>query len=138
MKKRAARLVTVLALLLSLCLLAACHDLAEGFEEDKMHEIGCQVIELCNARDYEGVLAMFDQELLGDVAVSDLADQLDPILDDLGAFEEFKTYAVAGSEDGNSGMDLGILAMRCAYENGKALYTITMTDEYQLVGLFVQ
>ncbi|MBQ1343371.1 MAG: DUF3887 domain-containing protein [Firmicutes bacterium] len=140
MKKKASRLLLpVLALTACLFLLTACQDLAPGFDEDAMYERGCQVIELCNARDYEAVLALFDQELLGtEITAADLAAELDPVLDEYGAFEGFKTHAVAGSKDKNSGMDLGILAIRCAYENKKVIYTITFTENNELVGLFVK
>lgn len=138
MKKKLTLVCLVLLLLSGLMLLSACHELAEGFDEDVMFETGSRVIELCNDRDYEAVIAMFDLELLGEASGEDLAEQFDPILDDLGQFQEFKTYASAGSQDGNSGMELGIIAIRCAYENGKGLYTITMTEDYKLVGLFLQ
>ena len=138
MKKNLRRGALVLTLLLCLLMLTACHQLAPGFDEEAMYEKGCQVVELCNARDYEAVLAMFDQELLGDVTAAELAEQLDPVLDEYGKFEDFKTHAVAGSQDKNSGMELGILALRCAYENKKVIYTITFTENNELVGLFVQ
>lgn len=138
MKKNLRRGALVLTLLLCLFMLTACHQLAPGFDEEAMYEKGCQVVELCNARDYEAVLAMFDQELLGDVTAAELAEQLDPVLDEYGKFEDFKTHAVAGSQDKNSGMELGILALRCAYENKKVIYTITFTENNELVGLFVQ
>ena len=138
MKKNLRRGALVLTLLLCLIMLTACHQLAPGFDEEAMYEKGCQVVELCNARDYEAVLAMFDQELLGDVTAVELAEQLDPVLDEYGKFEDFKTHAVAGSQDKNSGMELGILALRCAYENKKVIYTITFTENNELVGLFVQ
>ena len=138
MKKNLRRGALVLTLLLCLIILTACHQLAPGFDEEAMYEKGCQVVELCNARDYEAVLAMFDQELLGDVTAAELAEQLDPVLDEYGKFEDFKTHAVAGSQDKNSGMELGILALRCAYENKKVIYTITFTENNELVGLFVQ
>ncbi|MBQ1343546.1 MAG: DUF3887 domain-containing protein [Firmicutes bacterium] len=138
MKKNLRRGALVLTLLLCLIMLTACHQLAPGFDEEAMYEKGCQVVELCNARDYEAVLAMFDQELLGDVTAAELAEQLDPVLDEYGKFEDFKTHAVAGSQDKNSGMELGILALRCAYENKKVIYTITFTENNELVGLFVQ
>ena len=138
MKKNLRRGALVLTLLLCLIMLTACHQLAPGFDEEAMYEKGCQVVELCNARDYEAVLAMFDQELLGDVTAAELAEQLDPVLDEYGKFEDFKTHAVAGSQDKNSGMELGILALRCAYEHKKVIYTITFTENNELVGLFVQ
>jgi hypothetical protein len=138
MKKNLRHGALVLTLLLCLIMLTACHQLAPGFDEEAMYEKGCQVVELCNARDYEAVLAMFDQELLGDVTAAELAEQLDPVLDEYGKFEDFKTHAVAGSQDKNSGMELGILALRCAYENKKVIYTITFTENNELVGLFVQ
>ena len=138
MKKNLRRGAIVLTLLLCLIVLSACHQLAPGFDEEAMLEKSCQVVELCNARDYEAVIAMFDQELLGGVTAAELAEQLDPVLDEYGKFEGFKTHAVAGSQDKNSGMDLGILALRCVYENKKVIYTITFTENNELVGLFVQ
>lgn len=138
MNNKLRRLSLALALCACLCLLSACHELAEGFDGDAMYEKGCQIIELCNARDYDAVIAMFDQELLGDVSSAQLAEQLDPVLDEYGKFVAFKSHATAGSQDQNSGMDLGILAVRCAYENKKVIYTITFTQNNDLVGLFVQ
>ncbi|MBR5428959.1 MAG: DUF3887 domain-containing protein [Firmicutes bacterium] len=138
MKKKHSRWLLCLVLAACLCLLAGCHSLAPGFDEDAMYERGCQVIELCNARDYEGIIALFDKDLVGDITAADLAAEFDPVLDEYGEFEGFKTHAVAGSQDKNSGMDLGILAIRCAYENKKVIYTITFTENNELVGLFVQ
>ena len=138
MNKKLTRIAAAVMLMACLFLLAACHDLAEGFDEDAMYEKGCQAIELLNARDYDAVIALFDQELLGDVTAADLAEQMDPLLDDYGEFQAFKTHAVAGTQDQNTGLDLGILAIRCVYENTKVIYTITLTENNELVGLFVK
>ena len=138
MNKKLTRIAAAVMLMACLFLLAACHDLAEGFDEDAMYERGCEVIELLNDRDYDAVIALFDQELLGDITAADLAAEMDPVLDKYGEFQGFKTHAVAGTQDQNTGMDLGILAIRCAYENDKVIYTITLTENNELVGLFVK
>lgn len=127
-----------LVLLLLTLLLCACGPISGSFDEETLYQKSCQVIELCNARDYQGLYDCFDPRLGEALPLSEIESQVGPIMDGFGEFEEFKNYATSGSADETTGEEYAVIAVRCGYSEGKATYTMTYTTDYYLVGLYVQ
>ncbi len=132
-------MVLLLCLLCLLGLLSACggNALPEGFNEEDVLAQAENVVGLLSARDYTGVAELFSPEMAAELDAAALELALDDSLGSLGSFESFGTEVVAGGSSESIG-DFAVAVLRCKYENGKAIYTISIDRDGNLCGLYMK
>lgn len=133
-------LTIALSLGLALVLLAGCNSilpLPEGMDEDAIVADAKQAVDALNARDWAAFNGYFTDF---DLSEEDWAGSFDPILDELGAFEDYGNIATTGYSEEVSDSDevqYGLVLLTCNYENGKKVYQVTFDIDSELVGFHV-
>ncbi|MDD3338407.1 MAG: DUF3887 domain-containing protein [Lachnospiraceae bacterium] len=131
----------ILGILISL-LLVGCSgpgsELPEAFDEETVKSEAMKAVELFNARDYQGIIDMGDDNLKAAITEEVFAKQGDPYLDKDGAFQEIEKTVVLGSKDKNTGLEYGGVVMIGDYENGKIQFTISFDVDMKLVQFVIR
>ncbi|WP_343208499.1 DUF3887 domain-containing protein [Anaerolentibacter hominis] len=131
-------LLFVLAGLMASLTGCATAKLADGFDAEQVESSGKEVIELLHNRDYQTIIDRSREDLRADVTVDSLKEQIDPKLDKLGNFVEYKKVVTGGSKDKTTDEDYGTAMITAKYEDGKATYTISFDKENNLVGFYMK
>lgn len=134
--------ITLLAAALGLvaALLAGCNQvlpLPAGMDADVIIAEAKEAVASLNDRDYAALNAYFTD---ADLSEADWAEGFDPLLDELGAFEDYAETATTGySEEDSEGnvIEYGLVLLTCKYENGRKVYQVTFDIESRLVGFHV-
>lgn len=131
----------VLGMLVSL-LLVGCSgpgsELPDSFDEETVKSEAMKAVDLFNARDYQGIIDMGDDNLKAAITEEVFAKQGDPYLDKDGAFQEIEKTVVLGSKDKKTGMEYGGVVMIGDYENGKIQFTISFDVDMKLVQFVIR
>ena len=64
--------------------------------------------------------------------------QILPIVEELGAFEEFDKEAVTGSRDKDTEQEFAVAVVMVKYEKRKAKYTITFDEDMKVGGFYIK
>lgn len=133
------RNILLLALLLIVALLASgCYQFPESFDEGEVTEAAHQAVALLSSGDYAGLNAMLREDLRESLDAAALEAEFGPLIAELGAFESVTASATAGTKDKETKEPYAVIVLACAYENGKADYTMYFDEEMALVGLYLK
>jgi hypothetical protein len=132
LRKLAALVLTVTAILT----LAAC-GASFDYDKDAAVRKAKEVVDAVNKRDYEAVFDMMNGEMQEVLPASELKKNMDPVLDDSGAFSEYASVKTAGVTQ--KGVDYIVVVVSAKYENAARVYTISLTaGDMLLGGLYVR
>ena len=67
-----------------------------------------------------------------------MTDQVLPIVEDLGAFEEFDKEAVTGSKDKDTEQEFAVAVVKVKYEKRKAQFTISFDEDMKVGGFYIK
>ncbi len=129
-----------IVLIFTLTACCGCVDvsLSDAFDETEVSAAAEHVVELINARDYEGIEALVREDLRDVLSAEVLADVLDEVLDQYGMFVNYKAVTVVGQKVSDTGEEYAVAVLSCAYEQGKLKYTLSFDSELALAGLYVR
>lgn len=125
------------ALLLSF---AACSSskLADIYSEDEIVARAKSVVEVINTLDYDSVVGVLREDLQSQVTSESLKSAWGSLLDEAGAFEEYKTVVAYGQKDKTTDEDYAVCVLVCKYENASRTFTISMDKDLEIVGLYMK
>lgn len=126
-------LVFVLALAAGGC---ASRGLSEKYTEEKVTARAKEAVQAVSGYDFQALEDMSGPELKAALSAQALEEVMKPALDKAGAFKEFSAFACVGAGDPEAGEDYATCVLSCKYENRSITYTISMDENYELVGFY--
>jgi hypothetical protein len=125
-------LIFVLALLMSAC---TSSKLAEGFNEDAVKAKAEEIISWLTEGDSETLLENCTVKMK-DALTEDTLNKFYETIEEGGAFQEILSSSVAGTKDKASQEDYAVLVVKVKYENKNFTYTISLTKQMKVAGLY--
>lgn len=125
-------LAVVVTFVLSGCSTPA---LSDKFTEEQVSDFGSKVVELVSSRDYDAVNQLVRPDITEALSADVLAENVDPRLDQAGAFVDYKSITVFGDKEDES---VATVVLVCNYENKKITYTISIDDQEQIIGFYIK
>ena len=110
--------------------------LAEQYSEEEVLTHALEAIELVNEEDYDGLIDLIRDDLITTELQEALKTEINPIISKVGNYVEYTRYQTTSTKDEN-GYEYAVIAIICKYENGELTYTISLDENYELVGIFV-
>ena len=95
-----------------------------------------EVIELANQSDYEAICAMFNDDMAAALTCQQLEESIDPILTAAGSFVQYDAVKTQGTTQ--NGVNYIVVAAVCQYENSTQTYTISLTTDMMVGGLYIK
>lgn len=134
------RIYIILATLCLTLTLCACSSakLAETYEEEKVIARGKEVVELINTFDYTSVNAEVREDLQDDLSVEILEKTLSGSLGSAGTFVDYSIATAMGQKSKSTGEDYATAILGCKYENATIVYSITMDQNMDIVGIHMK
>lgn len=113
--------------------------LSEKYDEATVVEEAKAVIDLVNVGDYEAL----EEEKWGaamkqKVPAAEMERIVQPIIQELGAFESFEKEAITGQKDKDTEQEFAVAVILAKYEERKAQFTISFDEKMKVVGFFVK
>ncbi len=137
MKKKKWMLLIGVCLICAL-LLCGCKrgSVPEGFDESEVQQKAEEIVSLMSEQDFEGVASQFSDEMAAKLSADDMEENVGEQIAALGAFKKISSSAFAGGSL-ETGDNFATAVMVCKYENGKAIYTISIDLDGKICGLYV-
>ena len=110
-------IIAVLSVIMILSL-AACssNKLADGFKEEDVVTKAKSVVDTINTQDYDSVVALVRSDLQAQLTADSLKTAWQPMLDESGAFKEYKSVVTYGQKSKSTGEDYAVCVLVCTYE----------------------
>lgn len=136
MKKILLPVLTVIMLLS----LAACSSakLADIYKEDDVVAKAKSVVDTINTQDYDAVVAFVREDLQSQLTADALESAWKPMLDESGAFKEYKTVVTYGQKSKSTDEDYAVCVLVCTYENATRTFTISLDKDLVVVGMYMK
>lgn len=135
--KKALIVLLAFALLLSFVACAS-SKLADIFKEDEVTDRAKSVVATINTLDYDAIVSVMREDLQSQVTADTFENAWGPLLNDAGAFVEFKTVVTYGQKDKTTGDDYAVCVLVCKYENASQTFTISMDKDLEIIGLYMK
>ena len=98
-----------------------------------------EVIEILNDKDVDTLVDEKWNAVMKSMVSKEIMDgQILPIVEELGAFEEFDKEAVTGSRDKETEQEFAVAVVMVKYEKRKAKYTITFDEDMKVGGFYIK
>lgn len=138
MQTKALSRIMVLTLVLGL-LLGACSStrLSKDFNQAAVEARAKEIIALLHARDTEGLREQCTV-VMRDALTDEVMSKVYETLDEGGAFEKIESLKVSGAKDKDSGEEFAVIHIRAKYEIRSFTYTISLTKQDKVAGLYVR
>lgn len=133
--KKLRRLTVVVIMVVLTLTFAACKPAFE-YDEDAAIKRAQEVVDSINADDYQAVFDMMDATMQALSPADALQASFEPILKESGAFVEYKETQT--STVTQQGVDYIVVVMSCKYENAVRVYTISLTTDMKVGGLYMK
>ncbi len=123
-------------------MLAGCagsQKLSDKFDEEEVKEAAREVIEILNDKDVDTLVDEKWNSMMKSMAGKEMmTDQVLPVVEDLGAFEEFDKEAVTGSKDKDTEQEFAVAVVKVKYEKRKAQFTISFDEDMKVGGFYIK
>lgn len=138
--KKALGKIMALVLLGAVCLTGCTQKekLPDSFDEAAVREEAQKAVDFFNERDYQGLIAMGDENLKSTSTEEQFAETCDPLLDEKGEFQEISKMSIVGSEDKRTGTKYGGAIVTGAYAEGEIVFSIAFNEDMELVQFIIQ
>ena len=137
--KRAMHMICIMILAVMLTGCAGKQKLSDKFDEAEVKAAAEEVIEILNEGDVDTLVdEKWNTVMKSMVGKELLKDEVLPIIEELGAFEEFDREAVTGSRDRDTEQDFAVAVVKVKYEKRKAQFTISFDEDMKVGGFFVK
>ncbi len=123
-------------------MLAGCagsQKLSDKFDEEEVKEAAREVIEILNDKDVDTLVDEKWNSMMKSMAGKEMmTDQVLPVVEDLGAFEEFDKEAVTGSKDKDTEQEFAVAVVKVKNEKRKAQFTISFDEDMKVGGFYIK
>ena len=123
-------------------MLAGCagsQKLSDKFDEEEVKEAAREVIEILNDKDVDTLVDEKWNSMMKSMAGKEMmTDQVLPVVEDPGAFEEFDKEAVTGSKDKDTEQEFAVAVVKVKYEKRKAQFTISFDEDMKVGGFYIK
>lgn len=127
----------LLAGLLSGC--AGSQRLSDKFDEAEVKAAAEEVIETLNTGEVETLVEeKWSAMMKSALDAEGVKDQILPIIEELGEFEEFDKEAVTGGKDADTEQEFAVAVIKAKYEKRKAQFTISFDEDMKVVGFYIK
>lgn len=118
---------------------AKSQKLSEDYDENEVKKAAEEVIDLVNAGEYEKLAKeKWNAQLKSALPAETMVSEVQPVIEELGAFKSYGDEAVAGSEDKDTEQEFAVAVVKAQYEERKAQYTITFDKNMKVAGFFIK
>lgn len=140
MKTRRAGYIS--GIIMAAVMLAGCagsQKLSDKFNEEEVKEAAREVIEILNDQDVDTLVDEKWNSTMKSMAGKEMmTEQILPIIEELGAFEEFDKEAVTGSKDKDTEQEFAVAVVKVKYEKRKAQFTISFDEDMKVGGFYIK
>lgn len=140
MKKRISGLLVYMFVLVSV--LSGCaggQQLSDQFNEEEVKQAAEEVIEILNSGDIDTLVnEKWSTMMKSALDEDEVKDQILPIIEELGEFEEFDKEAVTGGKDADTEQEFAVAVIKADYETRKAQFTISFDEDMKVAGFFIK
>lgn len=127
----------VLAALLTGC--AQSHSLSEKFDETLVKEEAENVIKALNNGEVDSLVEeKWNATMKSAIDAEGVKDQIIPIIEELGEFEDFDKEAVTGAKDPDTEQEFAVAVIKAKYEKRKAQFTISFDEDMKVGGFYIK
>lgn len=126
--------VTALLFLFSSC---TGKPLPDGFVREEVIADATQTVKLLSDKKYDEVCETFSDQMKIALDADKLKEAFDSQLTSLGAFKEVTSSSTAGGEEASIGA-FATVVLVCKYDNGSAVFTISIDKENRICGLYMK
>jgi len=133
-KKNFVLLFAVLIFILSGCSSTA---LADSFDEDTVKTAAQEGVGYLIAGEYDKVVAMMNSDMQAALSAETLAENMEAMNAQTGAFKEYKSIAVAGQKDAQ-GTNMAVVVIVAAFEERNVTYTVSFSTDMKMCGLWMK
>lgn len=139
MKKVFRPILAIVLAISSIFIFASCSGspLPEGVDEEAVISSAKEIVTQISNREYEMVVEKLDDQMKQTLDADGMQEAFGANLDRLGKLESFQSEAAAGGTSSEIG-DYSTVALVCKYENGKAVYTISIDLDGKICGLYMK
>ncbi len=131
-KRRAGGILLAAVVMMAL---TACKPAFE-YDEDAAIEVAKSVVDNINAGDFQAVEDEMTDDMKAALPASALQESVTPVLEESGPFVEFKDASTTGVTQ--NGVNYIVVALSCQYEKTARIYTISLTTDMKIGGLYVK
>ncbi len=118
---------------------AKSQKLSEDYDENEVKKAAEEVIDLVNAGEYEKLAEeKWNAQLKSALPAETMVSEVQPVIEELGAFKSYGEEAVAGSEDKDTEQEFAVAVIKAQYEERKAQYTISFDKNMKVAGFFIK
>lgn len=118
---------------------AKSQKLSEDYDENEVKKAAEEVIGLVNAGEYEKLAEeKWSAQLKSALPAETMVSEVQPVIEELGAFKSYGEEAVAGSEDKDTEQEFAVAVVKAQYEERKAQYTISFDKNMKVAGFFIK
>lgn len=132
----------IIGIVMAAVMLAGCagsQKLSDKFDEEEVKSAAREVIEILNDKDVDTLVDEKWNSTMKSMAGREMmTEQVLPILEELGAFEEFDKEAVTGSRDKDTEQEFAVAVVKVKYEKRKAQFTISFDEDMKVGGFYVK
>lgn len=129
-------------IIMAAVMLAGCagsQKLSDKFNEEEVKEAAREVIEILNDQDVDTLVDEKWNSTMKSMAGKEMVtEQILPIIEELGAFEEFDKEAVTGSKDKDTEQEFAVAVVKVKYEKRKAQFTISFDEDMKVGGFYIK
>lgn len=139
MKKMTGIIVCMLVLagLISGC--AGSQRLSEQFDEAEVKEAAEEVIEALNGGEVDTLVEeRWNAAMKAALDAEAVKEQILPLLEELGEFEEFDKEAVTGAKEPDTEQEFAVAVIKAKYEKRKAQFTISFDEDMKVGGFYIK
>lgn len=114
-------------------------ELPDDFDENEVKKAAEEVIDLVNAGEYEKLAEeKWNAQLKTALPAEKMSEEIQPVIEELGAFESFENEAVAGGEDKDTEQEFAVVVVKAKYEERKVQFTISFDKNMKTAGFFIK
>jgi len=114
-------------------------ELPDDFDENEVKKAAEEVIDLVNAGEYEKLTEeKWNAQLKTALPAEKMSEEMQPVIEELGAFESIENEAVAGGEDKDTEQEFAVVVVKAKYEERKVQFTISFDKNMKTAGFFIK
>lgn len=114
-------------------------ELPDDFDENEVKKAAEEVIDLVNAGEYEKLTEeKWNAQLKTALPAEKMSEEIQPVIEELGAFQSFENEAVAGGEDKDTEQEFAVVVVKAKYEERKVQFTISFDKNMKTAGFFIK
>lgn len=129
----------ILVLFIAAGLFAACgNKLPESFDAQAVTDHALEIADLMGKKDFQEVENRTRSDLKEVLSADVLEQNVGVLIDTLGAVTETGQVALSGAKDSNTAESYAVAVVIVTHEYGKAQYTISFNEDFEIVGLYMK